>query len=52
MLLFFFGGFVMIAAGMIYSLYGAYQIYQGREFRYKWIGGWLPRRSTGIKNPS
>ena len=47
MILVFFGGFAMIAAGMVYSLYGAYQIYQGREFRYKWIGDWLQRRSPG-----
>ncbi len=47
MILVFFGGFAMIAAGMVYSLVGAYQIYQGREFRYKWIGDWLSRRSEG-----
>jgi len=47
MILVFFAGFAMIAAGMVYSLYGAYQIYQGREFRYKWIGNWLQRRSAG-----
>ena len=47
MILVFFGGFAMIAAGMVYSLYGAYQIYQGREFRYIWIGDWLQRRSAG-----
>jgi hypothetical protein len=35
----------MIAAGMVYAFYGAYQIYQGREFRYRWIGDWLQRRS-------
>jgi uncharacterized protein len=45
MILVFFGGFAMIAGGMIYSLYGAYQIYQNREFRYIWIGNWLQRRS-------
>jgi uncharacterized protein len=46
MILVFFGGFAMIAAGMVYSLYGAYQIYQGREFKYKWIGEWVERRSV------
>jgi uncharacterized Tic20 family protein len=45
MILAFFGGFAMIAAGMVYAFYGAYQIYQGREFRYRWIGDWLQRRS-------
>ena len=29
----------------IISLYGAYQIYEGREFRYKWIGDWVERQS-------
>ncbi|HVM73164.1 MAG TPA: DUF4870 domain-containing protein [Anaerolineales bacterium] len=47
MILVFFGGFAMMAAGMVYAIYGAYQIYQGREFRYRWIGDWLQRRSTG-----
>jgi uncharacterized protein len=47
MILVFFGGFAMIAAGMIYSFYGAYQVYQGREFQYKWIGDWLKQRSAG-----
>ena len=41
MILVFFGGFAMIAAGMVYAFYGAYQIYQGREFRYLLVGGWL-----------
>jgi uncharacterized Tic20 family protein len=47
MILVFFGGFAMIAAGMVYSLYAAYQIYQGREFRYKWVGDWVHRRYSG-----
>jgi uncharacterized Tic20 family protein len=47
MILVFFGGFAMIAAGLVCSLYGAYQIYQGREFRYLWIGDWLQRRFSG-----
>jgi len=47
MILVFFGGFALIAAGMVYAFYGAYQIYQGREFRYKWIGDWLKLRSVG-----
>ena len=45
MILAFFRGFAMIAAGMVYAFYGAYQIYQGSEFRYRWIGDWLQRRS-------
>jgi len=47
MILFFFGGFALMAAEMVYACYGAYQINQGREFRYKWIGDWLQRRSVG-----
>jgi hypothetical protein len=31
-------------AGLIYGLYGAYQVYEGREFRYLWVGDWLARR--------
>ena len=47
MILVFFGGFVMVGAGVIYCLYGAYQVYQGREFRYLWIGNWVHGRSWG-----
>ena len=32
---------------VVYVFYGAYQIYQGREFRYRWIGDWLQRGSVG-----
>ena len=47
MILVFFGGFAMVGGGVAYSLYGAYQVYQGREFRYLWVGEWLQRRSAG-----
>jgi len=47
MILFFFGGFALVGAGTIYSLYGACQVYQGREFRYLWIGDWLQRKNPG-----
>ena len=46
MILVFFGGFAMMAAGMVYACYGAYQIYQGREFRYRWVADWLQQRSA------
>jgi uncharacterized Tic20 family protein len=46
MILVFFGGLIILAAGVVYSLYGAYQIYEGREFRYKWVGNWLQQRSS------
>jgi uncharacterized Tic20 family protein len=45
MILVFFVGFIIIGAVVVYGLYGAYQIYQGREFRYIWIGNWLQQRS-------
>jgi uncharacterized protein len=44
MILVFFLGFVVLGGGMAYSLYGAYQIYQGKEFRYRWLGDWICRR--------
>ena len=47
MILVFFGGFLMVGAGTVYCLYGAYQVYQGREFLYLWIGDWVQRRFVG-----
>jgi uncharacterized Tic20 family protein len=47
MILVFFGGFAVMGAGMIYSLYGAVQVYQGQDFRYIWIGDWVYRRFSG-----
>jgi uncharacterized Tic20 family protein len=47
MILVFFGGFAIMGAGMIYSLYGAYQVYQGRDFRYILIGEWIYRHFSG-----
>jgi uncharacterized protein len=44
MILAFFGGFSMVGAGTAYSLYGAYQLYQGREFTYVVTGKWLQAR--------
>ena len=38
-------GIAFGTCGMVYSLYGAYQIYEGREFRYIWIGDWIFQRS-------
>ena len=31
--------------GLVYSLYGAYQVYEGREFHYIWIGDWILQHS-------
>jgi uncharacterized Tic20 family protein len=47
MILVFFGCFALVGGGTIYCLYGAYQVYQGREFRYIWVGDWVQRRSAG-----
>ena len=38
-------GIAVGTCGMVYSLYGAYQVYEGREFRYIWIGDWIFRHS-------
>lgn len=45
MILTMFIGLAALFGGLIYSLYGAYQIYEGREFRYRWIGDWVERQS-------
>ena len=46
MLITFFVGILIMVGGTGYALYGAYQIYEGRDFRYLWIGDWLARRSS------
>jgi hypothetical protein len=46
MILVFFGGFVIVGAGVFYCLYAAYQIYQDKDFRYLWVGDWLQGSST------
>jgi uncharacterized Tic20 family protein len=38
-------GIALMMAGLVYSLYGAYQVYEGREFRYIWIGDWVHQHS-------
>jgi uncharacterized Tic20 family protein len=30
-------------AWLSYGLYASYQVYQGRDFRYRWIGEWVER---------
>jgi hypothetical protein len=45
MILVFFAGLILVVAGVFYSLYGAYQINQGKEFYYLWIGDWIQRSS-------
>jgi uncharacterized protein len=46
MILSFFVAFLVLAGVVVYGVYGAYQIYQGREFRYIWIGNWLQQRAA------
>ena len=36
-------GFVIGAAGMVYSLYGAYRVYQNQDFLYIFVGNWVKR---------
>jgi uncharacterized Tic20 family protein len=38
-------GIALMTCGLVYSLYGAYQVYEGREFHYIWIGDWILQRS-------
>jgi uncharacterized Tic20 family protein len=38
-------GIALMTCGLVYALYGAYQVYEGREFRYVWIGDWVQQRS-------
>lgn len=45
MIIVMFLGIALMMAGLVYSLYGAYQVYKGREFRYVWIGDWVYQRS-------
>jgi uncharacterized Tic20 family protein len=44
MILTFFLGAALSIAGLAYSLYGAYQVYQGRDFKYIWAGSWAQHR--------
>ncbi len=45
MIMVMFLGLALMTGGLVYSLYGAYQVYEGREFRYIWIGDWVYQRS-------
>jgi len=40
-------GFVILIAGAGYSLYGAYEVSNGRPFRYVWVADWIEKRSFG-----
>jgi uncharacterized membrane protein len=42
-LVFFLGGGVLLA-GLIYSLYAAYKVNNGKNFHYLWIGDWAARQ--------
>lgn len=47
MFLTFFLGILIMLGGLGYSLYGAYQIYGGQDFRYLWVGDWIERHAAG-----
>lgn len=36
-------GIAISLAGMVYSLYGAYRVYQNQDFLYLWAGNWVKR---------
>jgi uncharacterized Tic20 family protein len=48
MILSLFAGIALIGGGLVYSLYGAYQVYQGREFQYIWLGDWIRQHISFI----
>jgi len=35
------GVLVLPVAQLVYGLYAAYETYQGRDFRYKWVADWI-----------
>ena len=41
---------VMPLAGLVYGLYGAFEVYAGRDFRYWLVADWIEKR--GVKSPS
>ena len=45
----FFLGILIVVGGLVYSLYGAYQVYEGQEFRYLWLGDWIAAQSGETK---
>lgn len=40
-------GIVIVFVGIGYSAYAGYQIYEGHEYLYPWVGEWLARRTPG-----
>ena len=43
MILTLFLGIAISLAGMVYSLYRAYRVYQNQDFFYPFAGGWVRR---------
>jgi uncharacterized Tic20 family protein len=37
----------LMFGGALYGLYGAWQVYEGRPFRYPWIGDWVAGQMSG-----
>jgi uncharacterized Tic20 family protein len=46
MILTLFLGILVGLGALVYGLYGAYQVYNGRAFRYLWVGDWVARRTV------
>jgi uncharacterized Tic20 family protein len=39
------GIFVLPIAQVIYGLYAAYETYEGRDFRYRWVADWIDQQN-------
>lgn len=35
---------VLLIAPLVYGLYAAYETYQGRDFRYRWVSDWVDQQ--------
>jgi len=38
------GVLVLPVVQLVYGLYAAYEVYQGRDFRYKWVSDWVDQQ--------
>jgi uncharacterized Tic20 family protein len=38
------GVLVLPVVQLVYGLYAAYEVYQGRDFRYKWVSNWVDQQ--------
>jgi hypothetical protein len=42
------GVVLLPVAFLVYGLYGAYEVYQGRDFRYKYVADWMDRQDWDL----